>query len=292
MIKLKLYYMNQNEAFPFFVQVGQHDVPMEMHTHEDFSELVIVTDGSATHIVEDESFRIKKGDVFVVGGGLTHGYKNVENFRIYNIMFRVENLTVGNADLKKSRGFHSLFIVEPTLLTNNHSFGSRLSLSPDDFIPIKKLVNMMLDEYDGGRECRETMIMSYFMTLVVILSRLYEISDTVAGENIMNIANAAAYMENHYDDLLPLGRLAEISHYSVRHFIRLFKEAYRATPQRYLLEIRIKHAELLLSDSDMTVTEIAQRCGFSDSNYFSSAFRRHTGKSPLAYRRCQRSDEI
>lgn len=283
MINLKLYYMNQNESFPFFVQSGQHEKSMEIHTHEDFSELVIVTEGSATHIVENERFHIKKGDVFVLGEGLAHGYENAENFHIYNIMFRIENLLVGNSDIKKSRGFHSLFIVEPTL--TGHSFKSRLSLTAEDFIPVRKLVNMMLAEYDGGDECREAMIMSYFMTLVVILSRLYDKHENGSDENAMNIAGAAAYMESHYSDDLPLSKLAEISHYSLRHFIRLFKEAYHATPQQYLLDIRLNHACLLLRDSDMTVTEISQRCGFPDSNYFSSAFKKHLGMPPVLFRR-------
>ena len=56
------------------------------------------------------------------------------------------------------------------------------------------------------------------------------------------------------------------------------------TPQRYLLDVRIRHASSMLRDSTLNVTEIALRCGFDDSNYFSRIFRKYTGHSPSEFR--------
>ena len=66
-----LNYFTKDDSFPFFIQYGGHEDTMFIHGHEDFSELVVVMDGTAEHIVENERFRIKKGDVL--------GYVNVYN---------------------------------------------------------------------------------------------------------------------------------------------------------------------------------------------------------------------
>ena len=61
-----LSYFTNDDSFPFFIQYGWHEDTMFMHGHKDFSELVVVMDGSAEHVVEDEHFPVKKGDVFVM----------------------------------------------------------------------------------------------------------------------------------------------------------------------------------------------------------------------------------
>ena len=69
-------------------------------------------------------------------------------------------------------------------------------------------------------------------------------------------------METHFAEAVPISEVIERSHYSQRHFIRLFSSAYGMTPQRYLLDVRIRHATSMLRDSGLSVTEIAMRCGF------------------------------
>ena len=74
MENMRLNYFTNDDSFPFFIQYGAHENTMFIHDHEDFSELVVVMDGTAEHIVESERFPIKKGDVFVLGSGIQHGY--------------------------------------------------------------------------------------------------------------------------------------------------------------------------------------------------------------------------
>ena len=50
-----LNWFTQDETFPFFIQYGTHDEDLCLHTHADFSELVIVLSGTATHVVDGVS---------------------------------------------------------------------------------------------------------------------------------------------------------------------------------------------------------------------------------------------
>lgn len=276
-----LRYFTDDDSFPFFIQYGGHEDNMEMHGHADFSELVIVMDGSAEHVVEDERFAIRKGDVFVMGSDIRHGYVNAANFRICNIMFRPEALLNGDHDIKQHPGFHALFLLEAHL-NDAQGFSSRLKLTPADFSELEKLLDMTVEEYSALRPGKKSMLLSLFMQIVVQLSRLYDAP--AKHREISGMAEAAAFMENHYMEDISIEQVLEISHYSQRHFIRLFSAAYNTTPQKYLMNIKIRRACALLKDTTLPITEIAMRCGFSDSNYFSRAFKKINGVTPSQYR--------
>ena len=103
-------------------------------------------------------------------------------------------------------------------------------------------------------------------------------------EKADGIVNAASHMEDHYTEDVTMKDLLSLSHYSQRHFIRLFSEAYGVTPHRYLLLLRIKHACDLLKETSLSMAEISSRCGFNDPNYFARIFKKYVSVSPNSYR--------
>jgi len=78
--------------------------------------------------------------------------------------------------------------------------------------------------------------------------------------------------------------LAAKYHYSLDRFRHLFREHFGMSPYHYLQAQRIVHAKRLLSDSSLSLTDIAYHCGFTSSSQFSNLFRRHAGKTPGEYR--------
>ena len=281
MQNMKLSYFTNDDSFPLFIQFGRHDIPLFVHGHEDFYELVTVLDGSAEHVVDGESSIIRKGDVFVIGNGISHGFEAPDGLRICNIMYRPEMLFPGDSDIRQLPGFHALFLLEPYLSSTQH-FQSRLRLTPLDMARVMPLINAAEAEYTSNSPGRKTMVLSLVRQLAVLLSRLYDCP--TKPREISGIADAAAFMETSFADSIAISDVIEKSHYSQRHFIRLFSAAYGMTPQRYLLDVRIRHASAMLKESVLPVTEVALRCGFDDSNYFSRVFRKYTGRSPSEYR--------
>jgi signal transduction histidine kinase/DNA-binding LacI/PurR family transcriptional regulator/AraC-like DNA-binding protein/DNA-binding LytR/AlgR family response regulator len=96
---------------------------------------------------------------------------------------------------------------------------------------------------------------------------------------------AMVYIHNHY--ATPIGRedVAQYVGVSEGYLSRCFTQETGLSLIHYLTRYRIQQAKQLLASDEMTVTEIALKVGFSDGNYFSRAFRREVGLSPLAYRR-------
>ena len=96
---------------------------------------------------------------------------------------------------------------------------------------------------------------------------------------------AMAYIHEHFAE--PIGRedAAQYVGVSEGYLSRCFTQETGLSLIHYLTRYRIQQAKQLLSSGVLPVTEIALKVGFSDGNYFSRAFRKETGVSPLAYRR-------
>lgn len=278
-----LSYFTQDENFPFFIQYGNHDKDLSMHTHADFSELVIVLSGTAAHIVDNQQFYIKKGDVFVISNDTAHGYKSTDDFCICNIMYRSSDLFTIVSDIKKSPGFHALFVLEP-YLSKDHSFESRLKLDVLEFEKISAIITQLINEYQKKDEGWQTFVHANFITLVVLLSRLYTMNEHIKSSDIINIAKPVSYIENHYTEQISIEVLAKMAHFSPRHFTRIFSETYHTTPYNYIKLLRIHHACTLLKRTSLSISNIALESGYNDSNYFSRLFRDCIGTTPKEYR--------
>lgn len=93
------------------------------------------------------------------------------------------------------------------------------------------------------------------------------------------------YIHAHLDQKISLANLAACLHLSVPHFERMFRATTHQPPYRYVLEIRLERARVLLQRTRLTVTEIALQCGFSSQSHFTTHFTRYIGVSPARFAR-------
>ena len=101
---------------------------------------------------------------------------------------------------------------------------------------------------------------------------------------LYSIAESLAYIEKSYLTDISVSELAKISNYSERQFLRLFRKTSGCTPTEYIRRLRIRNACRLLTSSPGSITEISSQCGYSDSNYFTRAFKAETGMTPRQFR--------
>lgn len=99
-----------------------------------------------------------------------------------------------------------------------------------------------------------------------------------------DFAYVCSYMQNHYSTNLTSRQLASLIHLNESYFIREFKKQIGTTPMRYLLEIRMDNAKLLLLNTELPINEIAIRCGFCDASYFTYLFKKSFQMTPRGYR--------
>ncbi|KUP25166.1 helix-turn-helix domain-containing protein [Paenibacillus sp. DMB5] len=283
MSNVYLNWFTTDEQFPFFIQYGGHEEDMSLHKHADFSELVIVLNGHATHIVNDEESFIKKGNVFVISGGTPHAYKAPYDFKICNIMYKAEMLKSAGPDLRTLNGYQALFVLEPFYRSIN-GFKSKLNLPITSLEHVSSFIAAMIKEYEEKQQGYQTMLASRFMELVVYLSRHYENQEAGTDNSLMHLASAISYIEDHYCEQITLEDIAAQSRISVRHLNRIFRAYYQTTPIAYIQRLRLELACTLLRGSRHSITEISYMCGFNDSNYLTRQFKKAYGMSPKAYR--------
>jgi AraC-like DNA-binding protein len=93
------------------------------------------------------------------------------------------------------------------------------------------------------------------------------------------------FIEAHFGEPLPLGRLSSNAKMSQFHFLRTFRRVTGLTPHQYILRTRLRQAALRLATRQEGVLEIALASGFDDLSNFNHAFRAEFGRSPRVYRR-------
>jgi AraC family transcriptional regulator len=99
------------------------------------------------------------------------------------------------------------------------------------------------------------------------------------------IRRSVELMHTQLDQDLTLKALAAASYLSPFHFARLFKKLTGLSPHNYLASIRATKAQLLLAETDLSVTEIGARVGYLSGSHFTKAFRLATGATPREFRK-------
>ncbi|SPL71100.1 AraC family transcriptional regulator [Acinetobacter stercoris] len=91
------------------------------------------------------------------------------------------------------------------------------------------------------------------------------------------------YIKNNYSETITLADLTKIVGVSVAQLERYCKKIYHLTPRQMISKIRLQAATEMLA-TDLPITEIGLRCGYSDHSAFCRQFKIHTGMSPSLYR--------
>jgi AraC family transcriptional regulator len=93
------------------------------------------------------------------------------------------------------------------------------------------------------------------------------------------------YIDARLDQPISVGELSSLSKLSSSYFIRAFKRTFDVTPHAYIVRRRLKRAKVLMLTTDLTLSEIAMSCGFTDQAHLSKKFRQSHNQSPAAWRR-------
>ncbi|MDC4437379.1 AraC family transcriptional regulator [Acinetobacter baumannii] len=91
------------------------------------------------------------------------------------------------------------------------------------------------------------------------------------------------YIKKNYAETITLAHLTAIAGVSVAQLERYCKKIYHLTPRQMISKIRLQVATELLA-SDLPITQIGLRCGYTDHSAFCRQFKLHTGMSPTLYR--------
>ena len=102
---------------------------------------------------------------------------------------------------------------------------------------------------------------------------------------LVRLQRAYQYMESSNGIDLDISTLARKANYSPHHFVRTFNAVYGATPYARLVDRRLNKAHRLVSDTNLSIAEVAAASGFENRSAFARAFKRRFGTSAITVRK-------
>jgi len=220
-------------------------------------------------------------------------------FILGDVSISPPGLTCGTWTLKRST--HRLNIgIEPHLISeiaelagtdsNRVEFVEHFGSQDPDFYHVAR---RLLDEQQtsglGGRLYTDALITE----LVIHLLRKYSSGGIREDKTRDGFARAqlAPALEMIHDDLrsnFSLKELARTANLSPYHFSRAFKRVIGLPPHQYVLARRVQLAKQLLTDTSLSISEVAYQLGFYDQSHFTYHFKRLVGITPSALRNSNR----
>lgn len=107
----------------------------------------------------------------------------------------------------------------------------------------------------------------------------------VSKQDLDSLASVVSYIHDHYSLDIHLEELSRIACMGITKLKYTFKRVYKCTITEYIQNTRMSRAEHLLSNTDMSINEIAKIVGYRNSSRFSKLFRKNMGLLPNEYRK-------
>lgn len=96
-------------------------------------------------------------------------------------------------------------------------------------------------------------------------------------------AEVITYINENYAKPISVADISREFGYAESYFCRTFKSITGMTPVNYIRALRMEQARHLLLEGELSIADIAIKCGFSDSGYFTRCFKRVYGMAPTQY---------
>lgn len=161
-------------------------------------------------------------------------------------------------------------------------FGEKQIITPGKSAVLYTIFKKIVNEKYQKKPMFEKMINACLMEFFVELCRITKLK-SMSDEKSEIIDRVCEEMLANYSEQKEVSFYADMCFLSVGRFHKVFKSHTGMTPIEYINNIRVSRAKELLINTDMRMSEIAEKVGFSEQNYFSRIFKKHTGLSPKKY---------
>ncbi len=232
----------------------------------DFYLLHYIYEGEGSYFVNGKSYRLKAHDGFVI-------FPNVESCYEPSPINPWKYTWVGFDGIKSEE-----YLNEANVTKNNPIFHY------DDEEKFRAYFRKM-EECENIFKTDELRLRGYFY---LIISEIAECSQNInylrMDPKNTYIVKALKYIEKNYYLPVSINDIAKYLNINSNYLSGLFNEKMGTSPKQFLINYRIKKAQLLLKDTDLPVSTVSRYVGFDDPLAFSKVFKKRTGDSPTGFR--------
>jgi AraC-like DNA-binding protein/mannose-6-phosphate isomerase-like protein (cupin superfamily) len=267
----------------FFVHAGRHNVRMNRH---DYLEVIYVYGGETEIQIRERYFRVKKGDLVVVGPHIYHRIVNRPNVQVKlaSLNFQPEVVRGGNTGGDEEQYFIP-FLAQAADFPH--------VVPPSTGIPdeILGLMHRIHDELPATSVLSRLAVKTFMRMILIILAKHYAAYLGTRGvfgrkqKAIQRLNPVFEYLEKCYGETIHVEDAARLCAMSPSHFMGFFKQVTGQSFVAYLNCFRIAKAQTFLACTDKAISEISIDTGFCAQSYFGKVFHKLVGMTPLSYRR-------
>ena len=221
------------------------------------TELLWFVDGRGTVHIGADTVSASAGDVVIINSNLLHGVETEDEVKYYCL--------IPNREFCEFNGID----------TENITFAEKIR----DEEVIRLYRNVVEDFSHRYTVYGDAVAKNALMSLMVYIASHYsenasvqKTSKPVRGNDGIRIA--LGYIRSHITKKLTIDELCDNAGLSKYYFVREFKRIVGDTPVVYINKLRCEHAKRLLDTGELSVGDVAEKCGFESLSYFGKIFKR------------------
>lgn len=259
-----LYDNDQTEAYP-------------IHWHNAV-EIIIPLSNDFCVISNSVEYHLKEKEMLIIPPGELHSMPAKEGRRI---IFQCDNALLSDVGI-----LDSLMPV----------FNSTIHITPNIdkqlYLIARKSILDIYNNFFSKTPIADTQIYLNLLTMLTAIrefqlklhsneSEEYDIN----SDDSIKLSRVIKYIDHNFTEDISLDKLAAVAGYSKYHFSRIFKKYKNISTVQYISRKRIKLAERLLIDPDLSITDVAMRSGFSSLTTFNRVFKSEKNCTPTEFKK-------
>ncbi|WP_066191469.1 MULTISPECIES: AraC family transcriptional regulator [Gracilibacillus] len=265
------------EAVYYYFKEWQ-EFHMKPHQHAAI-EIMYVIKGKCKIEINNKIIELRKQQYIFIYGNVPHRLivEKKQPCRMLNVEFEWRQSSKHFTDID-------------TLVSHDNRLHKMLTAEEDYFIlkdggHIYSQLSSLVLELDLQTTGNLLQIDVLFIQLLLNIAKSrHEQRNQLDETNEFIIHQVLSYIHENYDYEIRVQDLARIVHLHPNYLHRIFKQSLHVTINEYITNLRLDKAKMLLSKTDIPVTEIASYVGINTSQYFSNMFKTVTQMTPSQYR--------
>ncbi|GAA0136777.1 AraC family transcriptional regulator [Paenibacillus sp. YSY-4.3] len=282
--------------FPLHVSRTEGVSPLfqRLHWHRAL-EINWITRGSGIYVINGQEYPFEAGDIFLIGSNDLH--RAYEGIGLEMVILMIEPSLLATEQR-----------YDPEILLPFRDIGSYFSNHISHEQPgserLAGYIEAIDAEFAAKKPSHVSIIRGLLLQLLGEVNRSFKHEDIIPGGGKREVISSTSTrrsvsgrrqleqmravilaLEAEVSHPWTLKEMAEIAHLSPSRFSALFNQVVGTSPLHYLVQLRLDHAVELLEQGELSVLEIAERCGFRNLSNFNRIFLNYLGVTPTAMRR-------
>ncbi len=223
--------------------------------------LLLLTSGAFSIKMSNKEFEISKGEILYIPANVYIERKIISPISFHQFAFVTDHqfasaLSEGKLNVKKESLDAIVQILEASAFSNLHS--------------------------EIICHCIERIMCEHYLSCSKVSEGVSRFSN--------DIYETLLYFNNNFDKKIDLKEIASKVGLSYTGFLWKFEKQVGTSPLKYLAHIRLRYAKQLLIEGDLLVSEISERCGYSNPYYFTNVFKEKFAITPTAFREAEKKN--